>query len=208
MGAAVLVSDPVEVGSAHQQQRLVVRFDEVVGVGLHIEADPVLLEVGGQFLDGAVPLGLALPGSVAVTGELGGDLAHVQLVGEFEEPAPVAHLRLPFRLVGARPVEDGVQGADAHPRLLLGLVELGHVGVVGLGVVVPEVEVRARGHLHVSEAEFRRLVQDAGGRVGRVVHIGVEGDVNHGAAVSLVGMGWGRGGGRAGGRPPRGGQSA
>ena len=58
------------------------QLDEVVGVRLHAEANPVALEVEDELLDGAEPLLLAAAGLVAVSGELGGDLPDVDLVGE------------------------------------------------------------------------------------------------------------------------------
>ena len=118
------------------------QLDEVVGMSLHVEADAVALEVGDELLDGAEPLLLTAAGLVAVSGELGGDLPDVDLVGELEQAAPVGHLGAPLLLVGRGPVEDRVEGAHLDARLLLGLVELGDEGVVCGGAVVPEVEVR------------------------------------------------------------------
>ena len=121
---------------------------------------------------------------VAVPGELRGDLPDVDLVGELEQAPPVGHLGAPLLLVGRGPVEDGVEGAHLHARLLLRLVEFGDEGVVGSGTVVPEVEVRVGRELDVLEAQLGGLVERAHRGHGAVVHVRVKGDVYQGGLLS------------------------
>jgi len=180
--AAVLVSQPVLVHGAHELQGAVVQLDEIVGVGLHGQADAVPLEVRSQLLDRPVPLLLGAAGAIAVAGELRDDIAHVEGIGQLEQAPPVAHLGHPLGLVRGGPVEHRVEGTHLDPAVLLRLPEVLDEGAVRLGVVVPQVELVVGRQLHVPEAEFGRLAQGVRCRHGHVVHIGVEGDIDHGVS--------------------------
>src|SRR5260363_118306 len=101
--AAVLVTYPVEISPTNGPIGVVMEFDEVIWVRFHVEPDSVPLEAGGKLLDGAIPRSLAFPGTIGITRELGGDLMHIQLVGQLQQTSPVAHLVASLGLIGARP---------------------------------------------------------------------------------------------------------
>ena len=179
MRCAEDVVHPRLVQAADDLHGVVVGLGEVVRVGLEIEPDAVLLEVGAQLLHRLVEGVLGAQRVVRVAGEFRVDHRALELGGDLQQSAPVAHLRLPFLLVGRRPVEHRDQGQQLDTGFLAGLLDVGDGGVVGLGIAVPEEEVGARRELQVLVAQIRGLANLVGdGQVG-VVHRRVECDLHH-----------------------------
>ena len=155
VGGAVEEADVPGVDGADHVDPADAVLDEVVGVRLDIEQDPLLLDAGDNDVHRLPELGLGALGLLGASRELGVHLVAAELEGDVDGPVPVAHRGLALVLVRGGPAVQRQAGGELEAVVLqepLGPLDLLVVGG-GVGVVGPEVV--ALGELDVREAGLR-----------------------------------------------------